>query len=136
MSSKLARFVNRPEVGLLILRVVTGAIFVAAGVGKFASGAETLKGVGSQLGVFGITFAPLVWGILAAASEAVGGVLLIIGAFTRWAAFFLLGTMIVAVAVKINGGGDFVKDVGYPLTMAAVSMALIFTGPGRYAIKP
>jgi len=135
MSSKVQQFVNRPEVGLLILRIALGGIMISAGISKFSGGADTLKGVGSSMAIFGLGFAPLMWGVMAATAEAVGGLLVLIGVFTRWAAFFLFGTMVVAVAVKLDGGGSLVKDAGYPLTMAAVSLALIFTGPGRYAVK-
>ncbi|GHC10833.1 DoxX family protein [Cerasicoccus arenae] len=133
--SKFAKYVNHPDVGLLIIRVVAGLIFVAAGIPKFAGGADMLKQVGAAMSTFGITFAPLLWGILAATAELLGGILLIIGLGTRTAAFFLLSTMIVAAAVLLNGGGEIVKDAGFPITLGAISLALIFTGPGKYAVK-
>lgn len=135
MLNSLAKFCDKPDFGFLVIRVVVGVLFVAAGIGKFLGGSSTLTGVGEAMGVFGINFAPLLWGVLAALTETVGGFLLIIGFLFRGAAFFLFCTMIVATALKIDGGGDFVRDIGFPLVMAAISVGLMFTGPGKFAAQ-
>ncbi|WOO42383.1 DoxX family protein [Rubellicoccus peritrichatus] len=135
MLSTVSKFLDKPDFGFLIIRVIVGVIFVAAGIGKFLGGSETLEGVGQAMSIVGISFAPLFWGFLAALVETVGGLLLIVGFLFRGSAFFLLGTMIVATAVKVSTGDDFVKDIGYPLAMAAVTAGLLFTGPGKIAIQ-
>ncbi|WP_309395959.1 DoxX family protein [Cerasicoccus maritimus] len=135
MKEKISHFVNSPNLGLFIIRLFAGIIFVAAGIPKFAGGADSLKGVGSAVETFGIDFAPLLWGVLAATAELVGGLLIILGVCTRISAFFLFCTMVVASAVKIDGGGDILKDAGYPIMLAAVSLGLLFTGSGNFAVK-
>ncbi|WP_309382727.1 DoxX family protein [Cerasicoccus frondis] len=135
MKEKITNFVNSPNLGLLIIRLFAGIIFVAAGIPKFAGGADSLKGVGESMAIFGITFAPLLWGGMAATAELVGGLLIILGVCTRISSFFLFCTMIVATAVKINGGGDIIKDAGYPMMLAAVTLGLFFTGSGNFAVK-
>ncbi len=135
MSNKLASLVNRPDVGLLIIRIVVGVVFVAAGVPKFAGGADMLKEVGAAMSTFGVTFAPLFWGVLAATAELFGGMLLIIGLGARTAAFFLFGTMVVAVVYLLSSGADLLQDAAYPIVLGVVSLGLVFTGPGRFAVK-
>lgn len=135
MKQKLTQLVNNPNIGLLIIRLAAGIIFIAAGIPKFAGGAESLKGVGSSMAIFGIDFAPLLWGGMAATAELVGGLLIILGVCTRISSFFLFFTMVVAAAVKIHGGGDIIKEAGYPIVLAAVSLGLVFTGSGRFAVK-
>lgn len=135
MLSAVSKFLDKPDLGFLIIRVVVGVIFVAAGIGKFLGGSEVLQNVGQAMGIIGISFAPVFWGFMAALVETVGGLLIIIGFLFRGSAFFLLGTMIVATAVKISSGADFVQEVGYPLVMAAITAGLLFTGPGKIAVQ-
>lgn len=61
------------DLGLLVIRVSVGMLFAKHGIDKFMGGAETLTGVGQHLSHFGITFMPLVWGLIAASAECCGG---------------------------------------------------------------
>lgn len=135
MFSAIEKFLDKPDLGFIIVRVVVGVIFVAAGIGKFLGGSSTLTGVGESMGLIGIDFAPLIWGVLAALVETVGGFLLVIGFLFRGAAFFLFLTMLLATFLKIDGGAEFVSGIGYPLAMAAITCCLMFTGPGKIAVQ-
>jgi putative oxidoreductase len=125
-------FLHKPDVGLLIIRVVVGVVMVVFGVNKFMGGQARLEGLGQAIGVFGITFWPLFWGFMAALTETVGGFLLVIGFLFRPAAFFLFFTLLVAVATK--WGGPF-QEMAFPLVMVALFAGLLFTGPGRFQVK-
>lgn len=133
MLNAIAKFLDKPDFGFLIMRVVTGAIFVGAGISKFLGGQSALEQAGSAMAMFGLSFAPVFWGVLAALVETVGGALLVIGFLFRGAAFFLAATMVVATALKVNLDGLDLISVGYPLVMLAISAGLMFTGPGRIA---
>lgn len=133
MINSLSKFFDKPDFGFLVIRVVAGALFIAAGIAKFNGGEAALSQTGKAMAVFGITFTPYLWGLLAALVETVGGLLLIIGFLFRGAAFFLFGTMVVATATHM--GDHFVMKMGYPLIMAAVCACLLFAGPGKLAIQ-
>ncbi len=135
MLNAIGKFLDKPDLGFLIMRVVAGAIFVAAGINKFLGGEGALEQTGSAMALFGLGFAPIFWGVLAALVETVGGLLLIIGFLFRGAAFFLFMTMIVATAVMFDMKGLDLKSIGYPLVMLAVSAGLMFTGPGKIAAQ-
>jgi putative oxidoreductase len=66
-----------------LLRVVAGAMFAFHGVQKVFGWLGRTQAVGSQLWIGGVI-------------ELVGGVLIAIGLFTRWAALVASGTMAVA----------------------------------------
>jgi len=134
------RLFVRPDLGLLILRVGAGAIIALHGFNKFAGGTGTLERVGSNIDAIGIaapqgTMLPLFFGIMAAGAELGGGLLWLIGWFTRPACILILFTMIVATATKIPGAGLNVAQYGYPLLFACVALAILFAGPGRYSIQ-
>lgn len=135
MLSAIAKFLDKPDLGFLIMRVVAGAIFVAAGINKFLGGSSALEQTGSAMAAIGIGFAPLFWGVVAALVETVGGILLIIGFLFRGAAFFLTGTMVVASIMMFQKFGFDIKSIGFPLLMLAVSAGLMFTGPGKIAAQ-
>lgn len=119
--------------GLLLLRLGLGVVFLFHGVPKLAAGPEQWTQLGGAMAVFGITFAPVFWGLMAALAEALGGALLILGLLVRPAAFFLLVTMIVATTMLAGGDNGFSR-VAHPLSLAIVFLALLVTGGGRYAL--
>ncbi|MFH0911191.1 MAG: DoxX family protein [Planctomycetota bacterium] len=122
-----------PHIGLLVLRVGIGSLFMAHGIIKFLGGVEFWENVGGAIGMFGIHFAPAFWGFMAAFAEAVGGLCLVLGLFVRPAAMLMAFTMIVAATTLVKGGGGFTVSSN-PIHMIAVFVALIFSGSGRYGL--
>lgn len=117
--------------GLVFYRVLLGLSMMYHGYLKFAGGEQMLYGVGSMLGQFGITGGYLVLGTLAAFSELVGGLLLVLGLFPRLGALMVAGTLFVATMVDL-GGGFFQWD--YPSQMMFGAIMLLIAGPGRFSI--
>ena len=88
---------------------------------------------GGAVGIFGLGFAPAFWGFMAAVSEFFGGLLLALGLLSRFAAFFLFCTMVVATTMHISGGDGF-NVFSHPLKLVFVFAGLVFTGPGNFSI--
>ena len=108
---------------------------VAHGWGKMAGGPETWEGLGKAIGALGVpVFLPTFWGFMAAFAEFVGAILIVVGFLYRPAAFLLLCTMIVAAAMHANAGDSFVYKTSRPIELGAVFLAMLFIGPGRYAV--
>jgi putative oxidoreductase len=123
------------DIGLLVLRVVVGAMFVAHGTDKlfgWFNDGMGMEATRQMLTGFGFTEpGALAW--VLALSETVGGVLLILGLFFPAGAAAVLGVMANVIIVK----GDwnlFLGDVELEMVYAAAAFALLFTGPGRFAI--
>jgi putative oxidoreductase len=123
---------RRLDWGLLVIRVALGAVFVAHGLQKmFVFGHA---GVSGMLGQLGLPF-PGVNAALITAAELGGGIALINGAFTRFAAAILAFSMIVAIAtVHLSHGFFAPMGVEYPLTLLLVNLALVITGGGAYSL--
>jgi len=125
------RFLDRLQpLGLLALRLVLGAIMIDHGYGKVFHGglAQHVLHVQS-LGLPG-------WlAYLSAGAEFVGGMLLVAGLFTRCASAAILIDMLVAIWKVHWKNGIFGKG-GYefPLTLATIALALIFSGAGPIAL--
>jgi putative oxidoreductase len=121
------------DIGLLILRIGIGAMFMVHGYPKIAGGIEKWTSLGESMGNFGISFMPAFWGFMAAFAEFFGGLLIILGLFFRAAAALLFFTMLVAT-VKHVAAGDAFGKYSHPAESAFWFFGLIFTGPGRYSI--
>jgi len=122
----------RNDVAALVLRLSLGAMFVAHAALKYFvfTPAGTVKFFQS-IGLPG----PLAYATIAA--ELAGGILLLLGAYTRVAAFALVPILIGATWAHAGNGWLFTSPNGgweYPafLTLAAVAAGLI--GSGRYAV--
>jgi len=115
----------------LILRVVVGATFVVAGWGKIQAGSEAISTFFASGGIpFAGFFAPLVMWI-----EFLGGIALILGVWTHLVSKLLGIIMIVAIfTMHIKNG--FTGPGGYqlPLTLLAILVSLMITGPGKWAL--
>jgi putative oxidoreductase len=121
------------EAGLLILRIGIGASFMAHGIPKLMGGPDKWAGVGKAMSNIGITFYPEAWGLMAALSETLGGLLLIIGLLFRPACLVLLFTMFIAGLMHLKAGDPFTKW-SHALEAGILFFALLFIGPGKYSI--
>jgi len=122
------------NVGLLVLRIGIGTMFIYHGVPKLMGGPEAWAGLGQVMGMFGINFAPAFWGFMAAFSEAVGGLLIIIGLFLRPACLLLLVTMIVAASMHISKG-DGLGGAAHAIESGILFLSLFIIGPGGLNIQ-
>ena len=115
-----------------ILRVATGLIFAAHGWQKLQMGVPGVSGFLAGLG-FPL---PDLFAVLLIAAELVGGILLILGAFTHWVAKILAVVALVALVTVHLGNGFFVSGGGYEfiLLILAASVSVMITGPGKWAL--
>ncbi len=116
---------RHPDLGLLIIRVAVGLIFLFAGYTKFMAGETTLNTIGANIKYLG----------MAASSEAAGGLLLVIGYLFRTSTGFLLITMIVATLSQLDSSVPELADFGFPMIMGLVVAGLLFTGPGSFSLQ-
>lgn len=96
MKKIISWFVNPPVTGqssILIIRIMTGSVFLWEGILKFV---YVNQGVG-RFTKLGFPF-PETTAHMVAVGEIVGGLLLIVGLFTRVVAFYFIVQMIVAVS--------------------------------------
>jgi putative oxidoreductase len=94
------------DIGLLLLRIDIGAMFIYHGLPKIFGGPQMWVKVGMMaMPGLGIKFAPAFWGFMAGISEFVGGILIIFGLFFRLACTLLLITMAVAAYTQLARAG-------------------------------
>jgi len=121
------------DLGLLVLRVGIGAMFMGHGWPKLAGGEKVWAQLGRATAHLGIDVAPVFFGFMAAVSEFFGGLLIALGFAFRPAALLLFGTMIVAATSHIRAGDGFIKT-SHAVEAAIVFLALLLTGPGKHAL--
>jgi len=122
------------DVGLVIARLVVGAVFVAHGAQKLFGwwGGGGVEGTGAMFEQSGLTPGePLA--VLAGAGEFVGGILLALGLLTRLGAFSVGTSMVVAI-IALHLPGPFLEGYEFPLTLLGVAALLLLTGPGRFSL--
>lgn len=121
------------DLGLLLLRIGLGAIFIVHGYPKMFGGPEVWKNLGGAMGLWGIHFSPVFWGCMAALSEFFGGIFLVFGLGTRLFAVLLTITMAVAATMHFSMQPGFAA-AAHPLSLAVVFLSLVFTGAGRFSL--
>jgi putative oxidoreductase len=120
------------NIGLAIVRLVLGTIFIAHGGQKlFVYGFEGVAGGFAQMGVpFASVVGPFIGFV-----EFFGGIALILGLLTRLASFGLFSTMIGAmVLVHLPAGFFAPQGIEFPLSLAGTALMLVVTGAGAYSV--
>jgi putative oxidoreductase len=122
------------DLGLLIIRIGIGLSFsLIHGLPKIMGGVPMWTKMGGAMGSVGIHFLPAFWGFMASGSEAIGGLLVLVGLFFRPACIFLVLTMVVASVVTYTQGDGF-SDASHAIELGVVFLGLLLIGPGKYSI--
>ena len=124
------RFLDKLQpLAFLVLRVVLGVIMVGHGYSKVFGGLRLHAAFVASLGM------PAWLGYVSSFTEFFGGLLLIVGLVTRIAALGICINMVVAI-VKVHLHNGLLGQGGYqfPLALAAIAFALIFTGAGPLSL--
>lgn len=124
---------DKPNFGLLMIRVSVGVMFMTLGGQKLMGSVKDLEEIGKAIEVLGVTQYHLFFGIVVSLAEAVGGFLIALGLQFRITATFMMFTMLVGVLYLHNSGADFIR-VTRPFELMAVFLGLLFTGPGKYSV--
>ena len=127
------------DLGLLVLRVSLGLVFIAHGLQKAFGwwGGSGLDGFKETLAEAGYQNANLLTYLVAGAQIA-SGVLLVLGLFTPLAAAvalaFLTNSVLATFTAQREDGGLFVfgSAAEYLLVLCAITATIILAGPGRY----
>ena len=114
---------------LLLLRLAAGGVFVAFGAGKFVNHGSEL----ASFRTYGLP-APEAFVIVIGVIELIGGLLLIAGVLTRFAAIVLAGDMIGAIIVSGIEKGEIVSLTVAPAELIAM-LILLWTGPGTISLR-
>jgi len=125
------------EIGLLIIRLVVGALLVGHGAQKLFGwfGGYGLKGTAGYMESFGLR-PGLLFAFAAGAAELAGGLLFATGLGTPVAAAMVASTMLVASRTDHAGKGLWIYNGGFEfvLTNAAVVIGFAFAGAGQWSL--
>jgi putative oxidoreductase len=123
--------------GLLVLRIVVGAVFVGHGAQKlFGSfGGHGLDGTGAFFESLGLRPGRMM-ARAAGLAELAGGALFALGLLTPLAATLLIAVMVTASATVHGRNGVWVTNGGfeYNLVLAAVPFAVASIGAGKWSL--
>jgi putative oxidoreductase len=118
---------NKNEIGLSLLRVMLGLVFLANGVAKFQGGIENTVGWFDSIGIPG--FLAYVVAII----ELVGGIALILGVGTRIVSVLIGFIMLGAIfTVKLPAG--FLNGYVYDLVLLIIAVNLFLNGSKLYSL--
>lgn len=117
------------DLGMLLLRLAVGVIFIAHGWDKLSDMDSTIAFF-AQLGF------PAVLAYLVAVIELLGGIALVVGLWTDLAALLLAIIMVVAL-VYVKMATLKVGLIGYEIdfVLLAANLAIMFVGPGKYVVN-
>jgi uncharacterized membrane protein YphA (DoxX/SURF4 family) len=116
-------------VGLLILRLGVGAAVLQAGLIKvfdFGATVGFMTEAGWRL--------PTLAAAMVTGAETLGAVALLLGALTPLGACAVLSAMLCAWAVNVSAAAFWSEPFNVPFLLGVGAAALLFTGPGRYAL--
>ena len=126
------------DLALLVLRLAIGSCFVVHALGKLGLvGTGSMRGFVEWLRAEGVPY-PAVQARLAMLAELLGGACLTLGLLARPACLVLVVTMIVAARVGHRRAGYLITNdppgAEYTINLAAVCVALAWTGPGALSL--
>lgn len=119
-----------PDWGPIFLRLALGTVFMAHGWAKLGTPLGTPEGF--NIDDWNWPY-PVFWAWVVALVETFGGLLIVVGFFTRLAAL-LIGAVMTTAIIKVRGVQGFVGGFELEFSLLMIALALVFTGGGRLSI--
>lgn len=125
-------FPEYQNLGLLLIRGCIGIVFIFHGYPKMFGGTMEWAALGATgMGSIGVDFFLPFWGFMAAFSEFVGGICLVLGLFFRPAALLIFFTMVFAVLFHVTSGKG---SPAAAIQFGVIVSALFIAGPGKFTL--
>lgn len=121
------------DVGVLALRLAFGFQLVKVSYNNALFPTRHIPEFVAYLTSLGFPL-PTVGAYLAAYTEFIGGILLLLGLGTRWAALLLIVNFSVALGMAHLAIGDTYQNTFPSVNLLAVSLFLLFNGPGQFSL--
>lgn len=125
------------NIGLLLIRLVIGILFIGHGAQKLFGwfGGYGLKGTGGWLESIGMK-PGVTMALMAGLTELIGGILFALGLITPLGGIMIAATMVIAIAKVHGANGLWSTSNGYEynLVLLAVTLGIALAGPGQYAL--
>ncbi len=131
-SSRLVATPAQQQVGIAVIRIVTGIVFATHGYQKlFVYGFAGVAGAFTKMGVP----MPGLMGPFIALLEFFAGLALVVGLLTRLAALGLAFNMLGAILLVHLAAGFFLPTgFEFAFTLLAASLCLVLAGPGALSV--
>lgn len=128
------RILHKPDLGLLLLRLAVGGLMIPHGIFKLIKGTDGIAGMLAAKGLPEIMAHGVIVG------EVLAPLLIVIGWMVRPAAAVMVFTMAMSIYLAFGWQGFAINEyggVGVELNLLYLfgALALMFTGPGRYAVE-
>lgn len=125
---------HQPDVGKLILRLTLGILMLLHGIHKLTTGIAGIKGMVASAGL------PELFAYGVFVGEVIAPLMVIAGFYMRAGALLIVANMLVAIVLvhlnelfALGGSGGWALELqGFFLFTA---LALVFLGPGKYALR-
>lgn len=121
------------DLGLLLIRIAVGVIFISHGWDKLMN----IEGTAGFFVSLGIPMAE-VFAWVVALVELLGGLALVLGLGVQLVGLLLAGVMLVAIcSAKWPAGATFMESFGkseYEIVLLFCNLAFLFAGAGKYAL--
>jgi len=125
------------NIGLLLIRLVVGLLFMGHGAQKLFGwfGGYGIKGTGEFFDSIGLKPGGKM-ALLAGVAELIGGALFILGLLTPLAGLVIAATMVIAIWKVHGANGIWATRSGYEynLVLLVVALAVSVMGAGAYSL--
>jgi putative oxidoreductase len=132
MIKMLKQIINPNPISLnaiVIVRIILGSYFIMHGHELF--NAKAMEGFAGYLKNDLHFPLPTFMAYLRTASELFGGIMILLGLFTRVGAFLIMITMLVAAFTA--GKGDLLGEAEFTFIYATLCFAIILVGAGKFS---
>ncbi|WP_435319160.1 DoxX family protein [Haloarchaeobius sp. TZWSO28] len=130
--------VSNTDVSVLAVRLGVGLIMLVHGLGKLTGAGPAgsgIEGFAAALVSLGVP-APVLTAWLVGFAETIGGLLVLVGLFSRIGAAAIAAVMTGAILLVHLPNGFLVSNGGYEFALLVLlaSVSLVFTDPGKYSV--